>query len=344
MNNLNSTCRFRPSSPLLVFIVSLLLGISASPAFFAQDVNDPAGNPPEIRLMAWNLEWFPGEGPEVPLDKAATHEKQLTAYLAQSSADVLLFQEIVSERALRRAVQANPDYTLHIMTDFEDSPLEMAILSRYSAVEAAGIPYTITSLTEAPRGFAYAALRPEIDHLLLVCSIHLKSNRGSRPENYQMREEASRQIISFLEKTVAEFEKSGFWKQITVVVGGDFNSDPADGKWEGDGTWEIFFSRQFHWTWEGVPDDERLSWIGDRQYPPTCFDHILVWQRPSRKVSQARLLEMPEGFSDHRPVEIILNLKGAAIVQDEPENTSAAEETAPVPAPVIILDPDGQKP
>jgi endonuclease/exonuclease/phosphatase family metal-dependent hydrolase len=73
----------------------------------------------------------------------------------------------------------------------------------------------------------------------------------------------------------------------------------------------VFEQAEFTWTWKDVPDTERNTWVGNDQYPPTPFDHILVKQYPADgqeplSVSKARMARGFSGVSDHLPVVVDL--------------------------------------
>jgi endonuclease/exonuclease/phosphatase family metal-dependent hydrolase len=76
----------------------------------------------------------------------------------------------------------------------------------------------------APRGFSFTAIRHG-KTLLLVYSVHFKSNRGEVKTNIAKREEAARQLLAH----VAEMENaySGSANMVTIIAG-DFNTDPTD--------------------------------------------------------------------------------------------------------------------
>jgi endonuclease/exonuclease/phosphatase family metal-dependent hydrolase len=75
-----------------------------------------------------------------------------------------------------------------------------------------------------PRGFSFAAIRRG-DTMVLVYSVHFKSNRGELQTDIAKREEAARQLIAH----TAEMERlySTDAKVVTVIAG-DFNTDPTD--------------------------------------------------------------------------------------------------------------------
>jgi hypothetical protein len=72
--------------------------------------------------------------------------------------------------------------------------------------------------------------------LLLLYSVHFKSNRGEATSNIGKREEAARQLLGH----VSEMERaySGSAKVVTVLAG-DFNTDPTDARFASEGTFVL---------------------------------------------------------------------------------------------------------
>lgn len=264
----------------------------------AEAGTSPAG----LRVVAWNLEWYPGMNPRPSLEAEQVHEKALIATLPELKADVLCAQEVVSARSLGRAVQAQPGYKVNVVSDFADGPLELAIASRFDHVEAGQVAYVANGAVQPPRGFVYAVLDVGGGNLLLVYSIHLKSNRGEASENYPMREEAAIQLGAHLHATVERLRGALSYRKIAAMICGDFNSDPANGKWVGDGTWAAMNKAGLKWGWEGVPEAERNTWVGNERFEPTCFDHIMYLPAEGISYSTTRMLKPSQPMGDHLPI------------------------------------------
>jgi endonuclease/exonuclease/phosphatase (EEP) superfamily protein YafD len=156
-----------------------------------------------------------------------------------------------------------------------------------------------------PRGFSFAAVNlpaPETG-VLLVYGVHLKSNRGSNDfealANSRMREESAAQLLEH----VSQMERLTFKGRIRgILIAGDFNTN-QDGQF-GDATLDILVKGGFHNTWAGVEKKNRLTWRGSEQFEPTTFDYIMTKGLPAMT---AKMIEVPEAASDHRPVTITLS-------------------------------------
>jgi endonuclease/exonuclease/phosphatase family metal-dependent hydrolase len=104
--------------------------------------------------------------------------------------------------------------------------------------------------------------------MLLVYSVHFKSNRGEAARDIAKREEAARQLLAH----VAEMERNA---KVVTVIAGDFNTDPTDARFTSEGTFALL-RRKFAWSWENVPLSERVTNPAKGRYPDACFDGFLV--------------------------------------------------------------------
>ena len=129
--------------------------------------------------------------------------------------------------------------------------------------------------------------------MLLVYSVHFKSNRGEVTTNIAKREEAARQLLAH----VAEMESaySGNAKIVTVIAG-DFNTDPTDARFASEGTFALL-REKFVWAWENVPLSERVTNPAKGRYPDACFDGFLV---RGARIFSCKPIPIA-GVSDHFP-------------------------------------------
>jgi endonuclease/exonuclease/phosphatase family metal-dependent hydrolase len=136
--------------------------------------------------------------------------------------------------------------------------------------------------------------------LLLLYSVHFKSNRGEATSNIGKREEAARQLLGH----VSEMERaySGSAKVVTVLAG-DFNTDPTDARFASEGTF-VLLREKFIWAWENIPLSERVTNPANGRYPDACIDGFLV--RGARTFS---CKPIPiSGVSDHFPAILTVAL------------------------------------
>jgi endonuclease/exonuclease/phosphatase family metal-dependent hydrolase len=262
----------------------------------------------EIRLMAWNVEWYPGGSPSAEDAAVDAQKKLVTEVVAREKPDILIGSELRNWQVFADLAASVPDLRAVVVSSFRNDhgsglwPQQVGIASKLP-VEATWAEAWKQSADTPPRGFSFAAVNlpaPETG-VLLVYGVHLKSNRGGGSAeqdaaNYKMREESAHQLL----RHVAEMENATFKGRVRgVVIAGDLNTN-QDGQF-GDKTLEILTAGGFHNTWADVPRAERLSWRGSSRYEPTTFDYILT---KGLGAGKAHLAEAPKGASDHWPVMI----------------------------------------
>jgi endonuclease/exonuclease/phosphatase family metal-dependent hydrolase len=288
--------------PTLIAAASLLF------LFAPGDANADAGAEESIRLVSWNIEWFPGKSRFANSEQIAAHAAAVQTELKKINPDILLAQEIRDWQSFAELTDAVPGLRNAVLSAFvsEDTGeywrQQLGIGSKLP-VEAAWSEAWAVGDPTPRRGFSAAAIRlPESNRLLLVYNLHLKSNRSNSDEetqlNFRTREESIRQLLAHIRK----MEETVFPGRIAgVVVGGDFNTN-QDGQF-GDKTLEILGEAGFHQAWEGVPRAERLTWRGNDRFEATTFDHFFTKGLGEPK---ARLLPVPAETSDHWPLEIAI--------------------------------------
>ncbi len=251
-----------------------------------------------VRVVTWNLEWFPGKKPAASQEERDKHFNEVADVLPKIHADVMILQEVRNDEAAQRLAKILPGFSVHVTSRFPDSfthqlgEQQITILSRFKADSAWSESWK-RGWANAPRGYAYAKLlisgRP-----LHVYGLHLKSNLGNPIENTSKREDATEQLIEHAK----EYCKTGEG----VVVAGDFNTSKEQVNLAGDTTLKKIEAAGFFWTFEGLPLEHRITVPRKGSYPDACFDHIYVRDlgRPA-----AMVLKDTPG-SDHFPVVVDL--------------------------------------
>ncbi len=291
--------RFRRICWISLLGLALGLSIGASPAAAAE------ASASTLRAVSWNIQWFPGQHPDASEDEQEWHREEVREYLPGLKPDILLLQEIRDKEAAEFLVDSVPGLDLHVVTTLvrpqPEFSQQMVVASRYPA--RAGYAEYFTDIyydepgVEPYRGFAFAALETPLGGTLLVYSVHLKSNRGNAETNVRMREASARQILEHIEAMEARFEEYG---PIVVVVGGDFNVLLERDDMAHERTIDLFLEQGFHWTWEGVPFENRITWPGRWERGRACFDHFVTRGLP--ELTAEVLHKPPYRLSDHRPV------------------------------------------
>jgi endonuclease/exonuclease/phosphatase family metal-dependent hydrolase len=261
-----------------------------------------------ISVISWNLEWYPGRKPKASPEEQEKHKQAAKAELRKLNPDIFMSQEIATWDDFIDLCSVVPGLDVAIVSHY----LQGNGVARQQTTVASKLPVVAAwydnwkqAATQPPRGYASAVVQiPGTDKLLLFYSVHLKSNGGrseeDTQENYARREESARQLLAH----VKLMEDEAFKGRIAgVVVGGDFNTN-HDGQFE-DKTVQMLIDAGFVNTWEGVPREQRHTWIGSDRYDPTTFDYIMTKGLGSLK---AELIEVPEAASDHRPVKLEVSL------------------------------------
>lgn len=266
-----------------------------------------AGTP--LKVITWNLEWFPGQSPKASTKEAADHMKDAQEALKKLNPDVFIGVEIRDWAAFDELVSVIPGLKPHVVSNFIDPttgevrPQQLAIASKLVCRAASWEPWKPT-LPEMARGFSFTALEQKNGELLMVYALHLKSNRGDPAEVAAMRNEQTTQLIAhrpiiekaFLGKTI------GGW-----ILTGDFNTN-HDAQFPLCKVAELLTTAGYRNTWADTPQKKRLTWVSrpDSEYKPTTFDYFFTFGLGDLN---ATLLDTSEKLSDHKAI-------GLAIPQD----------------------------
>jgi len=271
-----------------------------------------------LKLLSWNIEWFPGGNPKPKEEEKTQQTKWVEEQLAAIQPDIFLAQEITDEIAFEKVVSAMPGkLTMHVCSRFVNhesndlSPQQCAIASNLKADSAFFENFKPNAkLPHLSRGFAFAALEHPEGGLIMIYSVHLKSNRGSEtPEGEQSvadtRAESVRQILSHK----AEMEKRYAGRKIMGwLIGGDFNTN-HDGQFTKCTAVADLVKGGFSNTWDKTPKEERHTWFPNEftpQFKATTFDYVMTI---GFKETQAKAVPVSRDASDHDALMLMLELK-----------------------------------
>lgn len=260
-----------------------------------------------MRVAFWNIKWFPGGRPNAYRGEEVRQTKAVHADIAKLAADVIGMGEIRDWESTALAVQPLPGFKVDVCSNFapregQTVAQQVAIASRLPAMSAWAEEWKPGAAITPPRGFAFAAYQVAPGHMLLVYSLHLKSNIGEIVENIAIREESMRQLLVHMKDMERAYSKLG---AITWVVGGDFNTGADDPRFRAEKTFLPLTQNGFQWAWQGIPFDRRITLPPDKRFPAACFDHIFFRNAALRK---AEALPTSDTSSDHRAIraELIL--------------------------------------
>jgi endonuclease/exonuclease/phosphatase family metal-dependent hydrolase len=267
----------------------------------------------QIRVVAWNIEWFPGQAYEGATPEAISAQMAAAQVEVQRMRpDVLLASEIRDWRSFADLISLDPDLAVANVSHFVDRDegvlwrQQLAIGSRLPVVAAYAEPFEQT-LGAMVRGFSFAAIAlPDSDDVVLVYALHLKSNRAFNDEqtkiNYRVREESIVQVLEHL----SQMERLMWRGRVAgVIIGGDINTN-EDGQFD-DRVVEMLVDAGFRNSWASTPRVKRQTWRGSGKFEPTTFDYIFT--RGDRlRHRDAILIEVPEEASDHHAVGLVITV------------------------------------
>lgn len=291
------TSPLQPHFPLNLFYRALVI------LTFASGILQAAT---QLKVVTWNLEWFPGKRPTASTKEADTHMKDARAALLKMNPDVFVGVEVRDWAAFQELVSVIPGLTTHVVSSFVDPetgeirPQQIGIASKLICRAATWEPWT-ANVPNISRGFSYSALETANGGLLMVYGVHLKSNRGDAAEVATMRNEQAKQLIA----QRAVVEKAFVGKKIAGwIATGDFNTN-HDGQFPLCKVVEEFTAAGFRNTWADTPQKKRLTWNSppDSQFQSTTFDYFFTLGLGNLN---ATMLNSPEEVSDHHAILLMV--------------------------------------
>ena len=265
---------------------------------------------PPLKVISWNLEWFPGKRPTASAPEAAAHLKAGQAALQAMNPDIFIGVEINDWNAFHLLCSAVPGLVVHVVSSFLDPqtreirPQQIGIASKlpcqgaWSEAWKANVPHI-------SRGFSFAALQAPAG-LLMIYGNHLKSNRGSdTPEGAAdvaaIRNDQAHQLLGHMKAMQLAYRSLPIkaW-----LAGGDFNTN-HDGQFPLCHAVAILTRAGLHNSWQGVPRDQRLTWRPEpgSRFEPTTFDYLFV-----KGFGELTASAVPQSIdlSDHLPAQLLL--------------------------------------
>jgi endonuclease/exonuclease/phosphatase family metal-dependent hydrolase len=271
-----------------------------------------------VRVVSWNLQWFPGGqrnlvGPEVE----ETRIQAAAEFLRNLDSEVLLLQGMRDLQVCERLSRALGGETYHVLTcsEFgdadgpEQSRLQLAILSKRRSDAAWNESWKPENHVELPRGYAFAAVRFGT-HVVGFYNLHLKSNlSATRSElgqqiNMLKRELAVEQLLRHIRSTDQK-TRNGL---PLVVIGGTFNTGLDGEQFVSERTLRLLDAAGFQNPLATLAPDDRVTYRSGVRYPASTLDYIVV--RNGIVAGQPRVATSP--LSDHAAVVCELNLPGSA--------------------------------
>ncbi len=293
-------------------------GVLVLALLFSQLGVSLAAETKNVRVVFWNMEWFPGGHPQASTTEVVDQISIAVPAVASLEPQIFCVEEILGPKAIAISLYKTPGVVPQVCSEFLDDKGEVTLqqIGIASSLPAVGgwwenwKPAGITP----KRGFSFAAFEPVPGKILLVYVVHLKSNRGELSENIPMREESAKQLL----KHAQEMEKAyGRMGKVGIVIGGDFNTSLDDPKFADEKTLGMFKKAGFDWAWEGIPFEDRVTLPSTPSrnpnfppFPDACFDHVFT---KGVKVASASVAAFEHNPSDHRPVIVDLEYPAPAV-------------------------------
>lgn len=257
-----------------------------------------------LRVVTWNLQWFPGGRPGADDEEKQKQIAQVREEIRKLDPDILLLQEVASQSVLEETLTPlGEEWKIAVVSRFMQgrslSGQQIAIAAKIPA-EAAWSENWTAGWAGPPRGFAHATFNIG-GKRLAVYSIHLKSNLGNPVANTSKREDAIEQLIHHVQVPSERKLPAD-----AVIIGGDFNTDDPNtlaAPSPGEITFGLLRKAGFRWSFDGVPHADRITCPAKGKYPPACFDYFFT-KGLAGPASQVK----PAAGSDHLPVLLEIRL------------------------------------
>ncbi|HKP93654.1 MAG TPA: endonuclease/exonuclease/phosphatase family protein [Chthoniobacterales bacterium] len=284
----------------LVFLLAATCFLDSVEA--QQPAPPPTAQSPTLTATFWNVQWFPGRRPNPSRSEENRQVRAVHADLAPLNSDLVALEEVRDYDHAVLAVKPFARFKVDVISNFppregQKEAQQVAITSRLPCLGAWSELWKPAGVIVPPRGFAFAAYELAPRQLLLVYALHLKSNRGEIREDIRIREESMQQLVSHMKAMNNAYGKLG---TLAWIVGGDFNTAPAEPRFAAEKTVPLLLASGFRWCWHGVPFTSRITVPGDARYPAACFDQIFYRGATLRK---AGVIATTAASSDHRAIQ-----------------------------------------
>lgn len=179
-----------------------------------------------VRVLTLNAEWFPGRRPEAAPAEQARHMVAMQRMLFEVNPDIWLVQEVQRAEALPLAFAVLPDVSLYTVSAFPEDRHQLAIAGRLPLREARTHKWRVPDAdAPPPRGVAFSAVDLPDGRVLLLFTLHMKSNFTGYEDydpvmNVALREAEAGLFVDYVAAVRAEFADQAV---AGVLLGGDLN-------------------------------------------------------------------------------------------------------------------------
>jgi endonuclease/exonuclease/phosphatase family metal-dependent hydrolase len=258
-----------------------------------------------MRVISWNLEWFPGREPNPEPNNVALQMRRAQRALEELKPDLFLIQEVNGWKPLEELVTVVPGMQVHTVSRFEDSSAQQVGIASRLTAESSWSESWQSSPSSPPRGFAFSAIRLPSGGALLVWTVHLKANGGEAGRNFAKREESSRQLQRHVREMLAVYLPTG---PCSILIAGDWNTSLDDPRFAHEATLRDMLSFGLDWGWNQVPFSRRVTLPARGQFGDTCFDHAFTH---GLEILETRSVRGLDEVSDHQPLLMVVEPRAA---------------------------------
>lgn len=253
----------------------------------------------ELKVVTWNVQWFPGRQPGASQKQAAQHLLRVRQVIQEIKPDILLLQEVMDPDAVKELCESVPDLESVVVSDVPGRQ-ELVIASTLKPLATWSERWAKAEPHDPPRGFAFAALELSEGRLLLAYNIHLKANIGDPVVIREKRENAMDQLLAHVERMKSSFPQHELGG---IIIAGDFNMGPElSQRVKYERTIKLLLKAGYQWSGEGIELESRITLPGSKHHRDASFDHVFS---KGLNVLSHRVLPIDEA-SDHYPVVVVL--------------------------------------
>lgn len=278
--------------------------------FEVRDAQPPPERP-FIRLVTYNIEWFPAG--QRPTSKAHVqrHIESVAALLQKIEPDIVATQEtrnlgalVALNNRMNRffGFLASSHFREHNTVPVDDDLVqqEAGLMSRLPWLFCEEIDFGAIPRNAPTRGWLVAGFNVR-GLTFTLYNGHKKSNFGATDAGERQR--------NFNNRLTAMLELRRDWarrgldpRTDRIIVVGDMNTDLFSDEFKDDHSLRALLSWGFRHTWEGVPPEQRITFPGKdgETFPGSTLDYIFLSNAWGPEIPRARAVA--EGVSRQRGV------------------------------------------
>ena len=253
-----------------------------------------------IRVVSWNLNWFPGGKEKATAEEAAAQMGLAQKAIGDLKPDLLLLQEVRDWKGAEELCREVPEVRVQVISRFQPRPQNQVIATNLDAEKGWSDEWKRGD-EDPPRGYVFGAIAVQPGHYLLVYSVHLKSNVGGVEGAMRKREDSARQLLRHVGEMLKLYGQRG---KCAVMICGDLNTHADGGEFAKERTISALKAAGFRSGFEGVPAAERVTHPAKGIYKDACFDYIFTLGMGEQRA----VVKGYPRVSDHQPVVMEVDL------------------------------------